>query len=155
MGCKNLPNNLLLYSYMPNLAPFSNSGHRCYVQVLVKTAVFWWTFTSHHSHSSSSPSSPFILSLSFPISLPIFIAQCYATVVYDMARVYLSIRMSVTSRCSTEMAECRIMLAVPHNSIRTLIPIPENCASFIPGNSGMENAQDSRAPVRGAREWTS
>jgi len=50
----------------------------------------------------------------------IFTAQCCASAVYAIV-MYLSVCLSVTSRCSTEMAKCKIMQTTPHDSPGTLV----------------------------------
>jgi len=47
----------------------------------------------------------------------IFTAQCCASAVYAIV-MHLSVCLSVTSRCSTEMAKCKIMQTMPRDSPR-------------------------------------
>ena len=50
----------------------------------------------------------------------IFTARCYASAVLAMA-LCLSVRLSVTSRCSTKTAKRRITQTTPHDSPGTLV----------------------------------
>ena len=58
-----------------------------------------------------------------PVSF-IFTARCYASAVLAMGlclSVHLSLRPSVTSRCSTKTAKRRITQTTPHDSPGTLV----------------------------------
>jgi len=61
----------------------------------------------------------------------IFTVRCYASAVYAMA-----LCLSVTSRCSTKMAEHRITLTKPHDSSGTLVfLVPKISTKFDQGHS--------------------
>jgi len=58
-----------------------------------------------------------------------FSVQCYANVVYAVA-LYLSVNLSVISRCSTNTAKRRIMETMPYDSLETLVSDTEDLGEF-------------------------
>jgi len=76
----------------------------------------------------------FFWKLSFGTSGTVFTARCYASAVLAMA-LCPSVRLSVTSRCSTKTAKRRITKTTPHDSTGTLsFLLPKISAKFDRGH---------------------
>jgi len=78
----------------------------------VQTVCIWSSWCHCHPKTPSSVAS-------FKPTL-VFTARCYASAVLAMA-LCLSVRLSVTSRCSTKTAKRMITLTTPHDSPGTLV----------------------------------
>ena len=102
----------------------------------------WW-FGAVRGQSGSAAMSPFDrvhmtshspLIETMHLSCTVITARCYASAVLAMAMcrsVCLSVRPSVTSRCSTKTAKCRITQTTLHDTPGTLV----FCCQRSPRNS--------------------
>jgi len=118
------------HEFVANLLPsrlVKKSENRMIVsEVMDKSLVscFFW-LTVYICNEMSSSQSPNVV---------VFTARCYASAVLAMAlclSVRPSVRLSVTSRCSTKTAKRRITQTTPHDSLGTLV----FCSQRSPRNS--------------------